>query len=78
MCLIISVLSYDVEMAERLDTMSSVKLDGFRSQLEVSYVSAYPITLKSCDSTKQSVDDYIYIYPNLNQTNKTRRKPLEK
>ena len=32
-------ISYAVEMAERLDTMSSVKLDGFRSQVEASCIS---------------------------------------
>ena len=34
-------LMYVTEMAERLDTMSSVKLGGFRSQLEASYVSSH-------------------------------------
>ena len=46
-------------LAELSDTKSNVKLGGFRSQLQASYVIA---TLKSCDTTKQSVDDYIYIY----------------
>ena len=32
---------YVVEMAERLDIMSSVKLGRFRSKLESSYVSSY-------------------------------------
>ena len=32
---------YVVEIAERLDAMSSVKLGGFRSQLEVSGVSSH-------------------------------------
>ena len=31
-------MTYVTEMAERLDTMSSMKLGGFRSQLEVSCV----------------------------------------
>ena len=31
---------YVAEMAKLLDTMSSVKLDGFRSQLEVSCMSS--------------------------------------
>ena len=34
--------TYDVcHMAERLDTMSSVKLGGFRSQAELSCVSSH-------------------------------------
>ena len=44
-------------LAERYDTKSSVKLDGFRSQLQVTYES-----LKSCDTTKQSFCEWQYIY----------------
>ena len=39
-CLIIPVLTY-VDLAERFDTKSNVKLGGFQSQLEASYVSSH-------------------------------------
>ena len=38
-------------LADRSDTKSNVKLGGFRSQLQASYVSSH---MKSCDTTKQS------------------------
>ena len=44
-------------LAERSDTKSNVKLGGFQSQLQVCLA-----TLKSCDSTKQSVCGWQYIY----------------
>ena len=44
-------------MVERLDNMSSVKLGGFRSQLEASFVSSHTEKLRN----SPSVDNYIYI-----------------
>ena len=52
---IIPELTYVTEMAEQLDTMSSEMLGGFRFHHPV-----FLIILKSCDTTKQSVNDNIY------------------
>ena len=49
---IIPELTYIVEMAEKSYTKSSIKLGGFRSQLEA---SACLVTQKSCDTTEESV-----------------------
>ena len=49
-----------VEMAERLDTKSSIKFGGFRSQLVKRPVCL--ATLQSCDTIKQSVCGWLYIY----------------
>ena len=40
-CIIIPELIYVTEMAERLDTMFSVNLNGFQTQLEASCVSSH-------------------------------------
>ena len=40
LCIIIPEIMYVAKMAEWLDTMSCVKLGGFRSQLEVSCMSS--------------------------------------
>ena len=45
-------------LAERSDTKSNVKLAGFYLSFKRPTCLA---TLKSCDTTKQSVDDNIYI-----------------
>ena len=46
--------------AERSDVKSNVKLGGFRSQLQASYMSSH--TEELCDTTKQSVCGWQYIY----------------
>ena len=46
-------------LVERFDTKSNVKLGGFRSQLQASYVSSHTEELWYNESL--SVDDYIYI-----------------
>ena len=49
-------------MAEQLDTMSSIKLGGFQSQLEVSYVSSYTDELWYNETVSLWMIIYIYIY----------------
>ena len=50
---------YVAEIAKQLDTMSSVMLGRFDPSLKPPMCLT---TLKNCDTTKQSVDDNIYIY----------------
>ena len=45
-------------LAEWYDTKSNVKLGGFRSQLQASYVSCHTVIQRN----SLSVDDNIYIY----------------
>ena len=47
-------------LAERSDTKSNVKLDGFQSQPQGSYISSYTEELWYNETL--SVDDNIYIY----------------
>ena len=47
-------------LVERSDTKSNVKLDGFWSRLQASYMSSH--TEEFWYNETVSVDDYIYIY----------------
>ena len=55
-------MTYVVEMAERLDTMSRVKLGGFRFQLEASCVSSHTEELWYNETICLWMTIYIYIY----------------
>ena len=50
---------YIVEMAERLDTMSNIKLGGFQSQLEASRVSSITEELWYYETVCQWMTIYI-------------------
>ena len=54
--------TYVTEMAEQLDTMSSVKLGRFRSQLEESCVSSQTEELWYNETVGLIMTVYIYIY----------------
>ena len=49
-------------LAERSDTKSNVKLGGFRSLLEASYVSSYTEELGYNETVCPRMNIYIYIY----------------
>ena len=49
-------------MVDRLDTMSSVKLGGFRSELEASCVSSHTEELRFKETVNLWMTIYIYIY----------------
>ena len=49
-------------LAEWYDTKSNIKLGGFQSQLQASYMSSHTVSLYHNSSV--SVDDYIYIFFN--------------
>ena len=49
-------------LAERYDTKSNIKMGGFWSQLQVSYVSSYPEELGYNETVCPWMTIYIYIY----------------
>ena len=62
LCIIIPEQMYVVKMAERLDTMSSMKSGGFRSQLEASCVSSHTEELSYNEAVCLWMIIYIRIY----------------
>ena len=67
---------YVTEMVERLDTKSSVKLSGFRLQLEASCVSSLTEELWYNETVCPWMTIYIDIFKNyMNDRAATKRQP---
>ena len=56
------VVLYVVEMAEQLNTMSSIKLGRFQSQIEMSCMSSHTEELWYNETVSLWMTIYIYIY----------------
>ena len=65
-------------LAEQFDTKSNVKLGGFRSQLQASYVSSYTEELLYNETFFLWMTIYMYIYYHMPGVFETRGKVIHR